>query len=77
MFSRSASLHCKPRIPSLQINLPPLRHFLPQHPKWTHPLLRHHVTCRVLENSGKGMVRVMVLSLSVTPSPSVTGSVDQ
>ena len=52
-------------------------------------LLRHHVICRVLENSGKGMVpvlnlsaarmgrvRVMALSLSVTHSPSAMGSVD-
>lgn len=56
MLSRLASLHCKPKMPSLQINRPPLRHFLPQLPKWMLRLLRHHVTCRVLENRGKGMV---------------------
>lgn len=89
MLSRSASLHCKPRIPSLKANRPPLRHFLPQRPKWMLRLLRHHVTCRVLEKSGKGMVpvlnrsadgmglvRVMALRLCVTHSPSAMDSVD-
>lgn len=76
-------------MPSLQINRPPLRHFLPQRPKWMLRLLRHLVTCRVLENRGKGMfpvlnlsaarmgrVRVMALLRSVTHSPSAMGSVD-
>ncbi|MHB1079014.1 MAG: hypothetical protein ACYC67_06405 [Prosthecobacter sp.] len=47
-------------MPSLQINRPPLRHFLPQRPKWMLRLLRHRVTCRVLENSVKGMVPVLI-----------------
>ncbi|MFZ2276579.1 MAG: hypothetical protein WAW39_02225 [Prosthecobacter sp.] len=43
-------------MPSLQINRPPQRHFLPQRPKWMLRLLRHHVICRVPENRRKEMV---------------------
>lgn len=56
MLSRSASLHCKLRILSLQANRPPQRHLLPQHPKWMPRLLRPLLTCRVPENREKGMV---------------------
>ena len=54
-------------MPSLQINRPLLRHFLPQHPKWTHLLLRHLVTFRVPESRGTGMAHA--------PTPCVNRSV--
>ncbi len=89
MLSRSASLHCKPRNPSLQVSRPPPLLFLPQRPNRMLRLLRHHVICRVPASSGKGMVpvlnrsaarmglvRVMALSLSVTHNLSAMGSVD-
>ncbi len=59
MLSRSASLRCKPRNPSLLAHRPPLRRFLLQRPRWTHLLLRHRVTFRVPERHGTGMAHVL------------------